>query len=253
VVAARGPHCERRQAPRDVSEGDQRYPAVGGGQPDLAAGAGTGQEPGEELAVDRCPGDRDQAPAPGEQPLGVPVADRVAERRAGVRVQAAQRDNVSNPASAGSADHVVMVDYDLRHRTVARDKHQRVNTAQYGAKNFRVGIVGGTRANPRRASPGRQHAPGQRDDLMRLLTGQKPHNLAADLPASARHRDTYHALPARVGQPELDGYIRPECPVRRPGGHQGAPHAIGTERRLRERLSNELGVAGHAWCGPARD
>jgi hypothetical protein len=28
---------------------------------------------------------------------------------------------------------------------------------------------------------------------MRLLTCQKPHNLAADLPAGARHRDTHHA------------------------------------------------------------
>jgi hypothetical protein len=26
-----------------------------------------------------------------------------------------------------------------------------------------------------------------------------------------------------------------------------------TERRVRARLSNELGVAGHAWCGSARD
>jgi len=89
------------------------------------------------------PGDRDQAPARGEQPLGVPVADRVAERRAGVRVQAAQRGNAGNPASAGSADHVVMADHDLRHRTVARVKHQRVRTAQRGAQSFRVGVVGG--------------------------------------------------------------------------------------------------------------
>jgi len=54
VVAARAPDCERGQASRDVSAGDQRYPAVGGGEPDLAAGAGAGQEAGEELAVDRC-------------------------------------------------------------------------------------------------------------------------------------------------------------------------------------------------------
>ena len=106
-----------------------------------------------------------------------------------------------------------MVDHDLRHRTVARDKHQRVNTAQCGAKSLRLGVVGGTRADARRPSPGRQHAPGQRDDLMRLLTCQKPHNLAADLPAGARHRDTHHALPSRVGQLELDGYMRPECPL----------------------------------------
>jgi hypothetical protein len=46
---------------------------------------------------------------------------------------------------------------------------------------------------------------------MRLLTGQKPHNLAADLPAGARHRDTHHALLARVGQLEPDGYMRPDA------------------------------------------
>jgi hypothetical protein len=48
---------------------------------------------------------------------------------------------------------------------------------------------------------------------MRLLSGQKPHNLAADLPAGARHRDTHHALLALVGRLELDGYMRPECPA----------------------------------------
>jgi hypothetical protein len=179
------------------------------------------------------PGDRDQAPARGEQPLGVPVADRVAERRAGVRVQAAQRGNAGNPASAGSADHVVMADHDLRHRTVARVKHQRVRTAQRGAQSFRVGVAGGTRADARRPSPGRRHAQGQRDDLMGLLTGQEPHHLAADLAAGARHRDTHHALPARLGQLERDGYMRPECPVRRPGGRQVVRQAIGTGRRVR--------------------
>jgi hypothetical protein len=83
VVADRGRHRERRQASRDVSAADQRYPAVGGGQPELAAGAGAGQESEEELAVDRCPGDRDRAPALGERLPGIPVADRVAERRGG--------------------------------------------------------------------------------------------------------------------------------------------------------------------------
>jgi hypothetical protein len=48
---------------------------------------------------------------------------------------------------------------------------------------------------------------------MRLLSGQKPHNLAADLPAGARHRDTHHALLARVGRLELDGYVKRECPA----------------------------------------
>ena len=72
MVAARGPDRERRQASRDVSAGDQRYPAAGGGEPDLAASAGAGQEPGEELAVDRCPGDRDQAPAAGDE-LWIPA------------------------------------------------------------------------------------------------------------------------------------------------------------------------------------
>jgi hypothetical protein len=43
VVADRGRHRERRQASRDVSAADQRYPAVGCGQPELAAGAGAGQ------------------------------------------------------------------------------------------------------------------------------------------------------------------------------------------------------------------
>jgi NAD(P)-dependent dehydrogenase (short-subunit alcohol dehydrogenase family) len=57
------------------------------------------------------------------------VADRVAERRGGVRVQAAQRDIAGNPAVAGSADHVAMVNHDLGHRTVARDKHQHVGGA----------------------------------------------------------------------------------------------------------------------------
>jgi len=33
VVAARGPDCERGQASRDISAGDQRYPAAGGGEP----------------------------------------------------------------------------------------------------------------------------------------------------------------------------------------------------------------------------
>jgi hypothetical protein len=113
--------AERRQASRDVSAGDQRYPAIGGGQPVLAAGAGAGQQSGEALAVDRCPGDRDRAPALGERLPGVPVADRVAERRGGVGVQAAQRDTAGNPAVAGSADHVAMVSRDLGHRTVARD------------------------------------------------------------------------------------------------------------------------------------
>jgi len=73
--------------------------AIGGGQPVLAAGAGAGQQSEEEVAVDRCPGDRDRAPALGERLLGVPVADRVAERRGGVRVQAAQRDTAGNPLS----------------------------------------------------------------------------------------------------------------------------------------------------------
>jgi len=99
VAAARGRHHERRQASRDVSAADQRYPAIGGGQPVLAAGAGAGQQSEEEVAVDRCPGDRDRAPALGERLLGVPVADRVAERRRGVRVQAAQRDTAGNPLS----------------------------------------------------------------------------------------------------------------------------------------------------------
>jgi len=40
-----------------------------------------------------------------------------------------------------------------------------------GAQSFRVGVVGGTRADARRPSSGRRHAPGQRDDLMGLLTG----------------------------------------------------------------------------------
>jgi hypothetical protein len=66
-----------------------------------------------------------------------------------------------------------MADHDLRHRTVARVKHQRVRTAQRGAQSFRVGVAGGTRADARRPSPGRRHAQGQRDDLMGLLTGQE--------------------------------------------------------------------------------
>jgi hypothetical protein len=119
-----------------------------------------------------------------------------------------------------------MVHHDLRHRTVARDKHQRVRTAQRGAQSLQVGVVGDTRANARRPSPGRQHAPGQRDDPMRLLTGQKPHNLAADLPAGARHRDTHHALPVRLGQLEPDGYMRPQCRF-------GAPAAIRDATRHR--------------------
>jgi hypothetical protein len=99
AATARGHHHKRRQASRDVSAGDQRYPAISGGQPKLAAGAGAGQQSEEELAVDRCPGDRDPAPALGERLPGVPVADRVAERRGGVRVQAAQRDIAGNPLS----------------------------------------------------------------------------------------------------------------------------------------------------------
>jgi hypothetical protein len=82
-----------------VSAADQRYPAIGGGQPELAAGAGAGQESEEALAVDRCPGDRGRAPALGERLLGVPVAGRVAERRGGARVQAAQRDTAATPLS----------------------------------------------------------------------------------------------------------------------------------------------------------
>jgi hypothetical protein len=80
---------------------------------------------------------------------------------------------------------------------------------------------------------------------MGLLTGQKPHNLAADLPAGARHRDTHHALPVRLGELEPDGYMRPQCPVRRPGGDQGPRHAIGTERRVGARLSGDLRGVSH--------
>jgi hypothetical protein len=115
VVADRGCHRERRQALRDVSAADQRYPAIGGGQPELAAGAGAGQESAEAL---------------GGRLLGVPVAGRMAERRGRVRVQAAQRDTAGHPAVAGSADHVAIANHDLGHRAVARDKHQRAGAAR---------------------------------------------------------------------------------------------------------------------------
>jgi hypothetical protein len=71
---------------------------------------------------------------------------------------------------------------------------------------------------------------------MGLLTGQKPHNLAADLPAGARHRDTHHALPVRLGELEPDGYIRPQCPF-------GAPAAI----RGRDTLSVPSGGSARGY------
>jgi hypothetical protein len=46
---------------------------------------------------------------------------------------------------------------------------------------------------------------------VRLLSGQKPHNLAADLTGGARHRDTQHALQPRLRQLDLDGYTGTEC------------------------------------------
>jgi hypothetical protein len=59
--------------------------------------------------------------------------------------------------------------------------------------------------------PGRQSAPGQRDDLVRLLSGQKPHNLAANLTGGTGHRDSQHALQPRLRQLDLDGYKTTEC------------------------------------------
>ena len=191
----------------------ERYLAVSGGKPELAAGAGPGQEPEKELAIDRCSGDRNRAPALSEQPLGVAIADRVAKRRGQVRVEAAQRDDMGNPAGVGSPDHVLMVNHDLCHRAIARDEHKRVDIAQRGAKSLRVDIVGGPRADARWPPPGQQPATGQRDDLVLSLSGHQPHDLAANPSAGTGHRDAQHALPPAGGQ-GLDGCMRPECPVR---------------------------------------
>ena len=114
-----------------------------------------------------------------------------------------------------------MVDHDLRHRAIARDEHQRAGTAQGGAESLRAGLAGGTPADAGRPPPGRRYAPGQRDDLMRLLTGQKPYHLAADLPAGAGHRDPHHAILTGVRRAGPDGRMRPYCPVQRPGGDHG--------------------------------
>jgi hypothetical protein len=87
----------RAASARETS--DIRPPAAGSRTWPLARARA--RNPVKDSPRDRGPGGRDRAPAPGGQPPGVPAADRVAGRRAGVRVQAAQRGNGGQPRSRG--------------------------------------------------------------------------------------------------------------------------------------------------------
>src|SRR5215475_3150568 len=162
---------------------------------------------------------------------------------------------MGNPVVAGGPDHVLMVNHDLRHRAIARDKHQRVDIAQRGAKSLRVGIVGGSRADARWPPPGQQPATGQCDDLVLLLSGHQPYDLASDPSAGAGHRDAQHAL-LQAGAQDLDGCMRPECPVRAQQQRRPQPPRGSAEQRVGDcnfKLTAPAPGAGtdnHSGAGP---
>jgi hypothetical protein len=142
------------------------------------------------------------APALGDRPPGVPVADRVPERRGEARVQAAARDTAGNPAAAGSADHVAIASHDLCHRTVAGDNtsvsalrgaarlRSRALVPGSGTGRHRYRAAVGSRAMTRGRGP-RLEASADSGEGLAVLAWAKKSPLhrrqACPAPSSSRH------------------------------------------------------------------